>query len=101
MLTPEKCIEIQNAIGADIIMQLDDAVKTTYFDKSRIEESVRRCIYVFIFFTNFTMNMKYVIIDFNLVIVDGLIDALLLIPDQKIKLYFPFVTALFSQIYVN
>ena len=45
MLTPEKCIEIQNAIGADIMMQLDDVVKTTFLDKSRIEESVHRYVY--------------------------------------------------------
>ncbi|GJQ70575.1 putative catalytic subunit of the queuine tRNA-ribosyltransferase [Trypoxylus dichotomus] len=42
MLTPEHSIEIQNAIGADIIMQLDDVVKTTNPDKGRIEESVHR-----------------------------------------------------------
>ncbi|XP_063902650.1 queuine tRNA-ribosyltransferase catalytic subunit [Zophobas morio] len=42
MLTPEHSIEIQNAIGADIIMQLDDVVKTTNPDKERIEESVYR-----------------------------------------------------------
>ncbi|KAJ3655153.1 hypothetical protein Zmor_014291 [Zophobas morio] len=42
MLTPEHSIEIQNAIGADIIMQLDDVVKTTNPDKERIEESVHR-----------------------------------------------------------
>lgn len=42
MLTPEHSIEIQNAIGADIIMQLDDVVKTTNPDKTRIEESVHR-----------------------------------------------------------
>lgn len=29
MLTPEHSMEIQNAIGADIMMQLDDVVKTT------------------------------------------------------------------------
>lgn len=42
MLTPEHSIEIQNAIGADIIMQLDDVVKTTIPDKERIKESVHR-----------------------------------------------------------
>ncbi|KAG5883054.1 hypothetical protein JTB14_010442 [Gonioctena quinquepunctata] len=42
MLTPEHSIEIQNAIGADIIMQLDDVIKTTSPDKDRIEESVHR-----------------------------------------------------------
>ena len=29
LLTPEKSIEIQNSIGADIIMQLDDVVSST------------------------------------------------------------------------
>ena len=29
MLTPEHSIDIQNSIGADIIMQLDDVVATT------------------------------------------------------------------------
>ncbi|XP_044266918.1 queuine tRNA-ribosyltransferase catalytic subunit [Tribolium madens] len=42
MLTPEHSIEIQNAIGADIVMQLDDVVRTTNPDKKRIEESVHR-----------------------------------------------------------
>lgn len=41
MLTPEECIEIQNATGADIIMQLDDVVKTT-LTNTRAEESVYR-----------------------------------------------------------
>lgn len=42
MLTPEHSIEIQNAIGADIIMQLDDVIKTTSPNRERIEESVHR-----------------------------------------------------------
>ncbi|KAK9704323.1 Queuine tRNA-ribosyltransferase [Popillia japonica] len=42
MLTPEHSIKIQNTIGADIIMQLDDVVKTTNPDKERIEQSVHR-----------------------------------------------------------
>lgn len=42
MLTPEHSIGIQNAIGADIIMQLDDVVRTTVPDKDRIETSVHR-----------------------------------------------------------
>lgn len=42
MLTPEHSIEIQNAIGADIIMQLDDVIKTTSPDKDRVKESVHR-----------------------------------------------------------
>ncbi|KAL4715144.1 hypothetical protein ACJJTC_012191 [Scirpophaga incertulas] len=42
MLTPEKSIEIQNCIGADIIMQLDDVVQTTYQDYNRIKEATER-----------------------------------------------------------
>ncbi|XP_059491301.1 queuine tRNA-ribosyltransferase catalytic subunit [Neocloeon triangulifer] len=41
MLTPERSIEIQNAIGADIIMQLDDVVKTTTTGP-RVEEAMHR-----------------------------------------------------------
>jgi len=41
MLTPERSIEIQNAIGADIIMQLDDVVKTTTTGP-RVEEAMNR-----------------------------------------------------------
>lgn len=48
MLTPEHSIEIQNAIGADIVMQLDDVVKTTNPDKGRIEESVERWLLFFL-----------------------------------------------------
>ncbi|GBP41091.1 Queuine tRNA-ribosyltransferase catalytic subunit [Eumeta japonica] len=42
MLTPEKSIEIQNCIGADIIMQLDDVVETTFKDESRIKQATER-----------------------------------------------------------
>ncbi|CAK1603315.1 unnamed protein product [Parnassius mnemosyne] len=42
MLTPEKSIEIQNCIGADIIMQLDDVVQTTFQDNDRIKEATER-----------------------------------------------------------
>lgn len=41
MLTPEKSIKIQNAIGADIIMQLDDVIKTTSTGP-RVEEATYR-----------------------------------------------------------
>uniref|UniRef100_A0A336LVM2 Queuine tRNA-ribosyltransferase catalytic subunit 1 n=1 Tax=Culicoides sonorensis TaxID=179676 RepID=A0A336LVM2_CULSO len=44
MLTPEESIRIQNVIGADIIMQLDDVVKTTCSDLERIEEAMHRTI---------------------------------------------------------
>ncbi|XP_013109721.2 queuine tRNA-ribosyltransferase catalytic subunit [Stomoxys calcitrans] len=43
MLTPEHSIEIQNAIGADIMMQLDDVVKTTTTGP-RVEEAMHRTI---------------------------------------------------------
>lgn len=42
LLTPEKSIQIQNVIGADIIMQLDDVVPTTSKDKERMEEATYR-----------------------------------------------------------
>ncbi|XP_050675521.1 queuine tRNA-ribosyltransferase catalytic subunit isoform X1 [Leptidea sinapis] len=42
MLTPEKSIEIQNCIGADIIMQLDDVVRTTFQDNDRIKLAAER-----------------------------------------------------------
>jgi len=42
LLTPEKSIQIQNAIGADIIMQLDDVVSTVLKDDKRIEEATHR-----------------------------------------------------------
>ncbi|KAK0166452.1 hypothetical protein PV328_004872 [Microctonus aethiopoides] len=41
MLTPEHSIEIQNAIGADIVMQLDDVVKST-LTGPRVEEAMQR-----------------------------------------------------------
>ncbi|XP_055377842.1 queuine tRNA-ribosyltransferase catalytic subunit [Condylostylus longicornis] len=43
MLTPEHSIEIQNTIGADIIMQLDDVVKTT-ISGPRVVEATDRTI---------------------------------------------------------
>ncbi|ELU15387.1 hypothetical protein CAPTEDRAFT_19396 [Capitella teleta] len=43
LLTPEKSIEIQNAIGADIIMQLDDVVHTLTTGH-RVEEAMHRTI---------------------------------------------------------
>ena len=41
LLTPECSIEIQNAIGADIIMQLDDVVSSTV-SGPRVEEAMHR-----------------------------------------------------------
>lgn len=43
LLTPEHSIEIQNTIGADIMMQLDDVVKTTTTGP-RVEEAMHRTI---------------------------------------------------------
>lgn len=43
LLTPEHSIEIQNSIGADIMMQLDDVVKTTTTGP-RVEEAMNRTI---------------------------------------------------------
>ena len=42
MLTPEKSMEIQNAIGADIIMALDDVVSSVKISKERFEEATHR-----------------------------------------------------------
>lgn len=41
MLTPEHSMAIQNTIGADIMMQLDDVVKTT-LDGPRLVEATHR-----------------------------------------------------------
>jgi len=43
MLTPEKSMEIQNIIGSDIMMQLDDVVSTT-LSGPRVEEAMHRSI---------------------------------------------------------
>jgi queuine tRNA-ribosyltransferase catalytic subunit len=43
MLTPERSIVIQNSIGADIIMQLDDVVKTTT-EGPRVVEAMHRYV---------------------------------------------------------
>jgi len=44
MLTPERSIEIQMAIGADIMMQLDDVVDATHSDPDRFEEARHRTV---------------------------------------------------------
>ena len=44
MLTPEKSMEIQNAIGADIMMQLDDVVSSTVTDRARVELAMNRSV---------------------------------------------------------
>ncbi|XP_030401900.1 queuine tRNA-ribosyltransferase catalytic subunit 1 isoform X2 [Gopherus flavomarginatus] len=43
LLTPEKSIEIQNALGSDIMMQLDDVVSST-LTGPRVEEAMYRSI---------------------------------------------------------
>ncbi|CAD7088567.1 unnamed protein product [Hermetia illucens] len=43
MLTPEHSIQIQNVIGGDIMMQLDDVVKTTTRGP-RVEEAMHRTV---------------------------------------------------------
>ena len=47
MLTPEHSIHIQNAIGADIIMQLDDVVHSCVTGP-RVEEAMYRFVHVMI-----------------------------------------------------
>eukprot|EP00429_Kryptoperidinium_foliaceum_P013064 CAMPEP_0176027210 /NCGR_PEP_ID=MMETSP0120_2-20121206/13341_1 /TAXON_ID=160619 /ORGANISM="Kryptoperidinium foliaceum, Strain CCMP 1326" /LENGTH=460 /DNA_ID=CAMNT_0017360415 /DNA_START=30 /DNA_END=1408 /DNA_ORIENTATION=+ len=44
LLTPEKSIESQNEIGADIIMALDDVVSSTLEDRDRIVEATHRTL---------------------------------------------------------
>jgi queuine tRNA-ribosyltransferase len=43
LLTPEKSIEMQISIGADILMQLDDVVAPTELEE-RLLEAMRRSI---------------------------------------------------------
>jgi tRNA-guanine transglycosylase len=44
LLTPEHSISLQNSIGSDIIMQLDDVIATTSPDHARIKEAMYRSI---------------------------------------------------------
>ncbi len=44
LLTPEHSIDLQNTIGSDIIMQLDDVIQTTSPDHVRIEEAMQRSV---------------------------------------------------------
>lgn len=44
LLTPEHSMSLQNSIGSDIIMQLDDVIATTSPDHGRIEEATHRSI---------------------------------------------------------
>ncbi|KAL4793818.1 tRNA-guanine(15) transglycosylase-like protein [Aspergillus venezuelensis] len=44
LLTPEHSISLQNSIGSDIIMQLDDVIATTSPDHARITEAMERSV---------------------------------------------------------
>ncbi|KAJ5895381.1 Queuine tRNA-ribosyltransferase [Penicillium taxi] len=44
LLTPEHSISLQNSIGSDIIMQLDDVIATTSPDQARIKEAMERSV---------------------------------------------------------
>ncbi|KAF2091514.1 queuine tRNA-ribosyltransferas-like protein [Saccharata proteae CBS 121410] len=44
LLTPEHSIDLQNSIGSDIMMQLDDVIATTSPDLARIKEAMERSI---------------------------------------------------------
>ncbi|OJI89869.1 hypothetical protein ASPTUDRAFT_60532 [Aspergillus tubingensis CBS 134.48] len=44
LLTPEHSISLQNSIGSDIIMQLDDVIATTSPDQARIYEAMERSV---------------------------------------------------------
>jgi len=44
LLTPEKSMEIQNSIGADILMALDDVVSSVHVGPERFEEATHRTL---------------------------------------------------------
>ncbi|KAF7198495.1 Queuine tRNA-ribosyltransferase catalytic subunit [Pseudocercospora fuligena] len=44
LLTPEHSISLQNSIGSDVIMQLDDVIATTSPDHARIKEAMYRSV---------------------------------------------------------
>lgn len=44
LLTPEHSISLQNSIGSDIIMQLDDVIQTTSPDHERMKEAMERSV---------------------------------------------------------
>jgi hypothetical protein len=83
MMTPEHSIEIQNTLGADIIMQLDDVVSSTVTGP-RVEEAMHRFstvkfFYLFIFYFNMIWYLgRYV----------GLTVVYLLIKIPTNKIYF-------------
>ncbi|MCJ1293699.1 hypothetical protein MMC34_005254 [Xylographa carneopallida] len=44
MLTPEHSVSLQNSIGSDIMMQLDDVIATTSPDLERLKEAMYRSV---------------------------------------------------------
>lgn len=48
LLTPEKSIQLQNEIGSDIIMALDDVVPATANDPKRFEQACKRYVSYYI-----------------------------------------------------
>ncbi|KAK5939756.1 hypothetical protein PMZ80_008138 [Knufia obscura] len=44
LLTPEHSISLQNSIGSDVLMQLDDVIQTTSPDAARMREAMYRSI---------------------------------------------------------
>ena len=44
LLTPEHSISLQNSIGSDIIMQLDDVIATTSPERQRMKEAMERSV---------------------------------------------------------
>jgi queuine tRNA-ribosyltransferase catalytic subunit len=44
LLSPEHSISLQNSIGSDIIMQLDDVIATTSPDLERLKEAMHRSV---------------------------------------------------------
>ena len=44
LLTPEHSISLQNSIGSDIMMQLDDVIATTSPDLTRMKEAMERSV---------------------------------------------------------
>jgi queuine tRNA-ribosyltransferase len=44
LLTPEHSISLQNSIGSDIMMQLDDVIATTSPDHARMKEAMERSV---------------------------------------------------------
>ncbi|KAK5467559.1 hypothetical protein LTS15_000532 [Exophiala xenobiotica] len=44
LLTPEHSMSLQNSIGSDIMMQLDDVIQTTSPDHARMKEAMERSV---------------------------------------------------------